>query len=126
MRRNTVSSTRIAPYQVIENRWLGKNDMRLLERIAYLSDRLSNTHRFKNALAEFEKQFDSPFEMFRAFAEMLDGYNLTLTRSWESGTAFLMYMIRSRFSEKHDFLLDALRRDLRAVSGKRPYPEIIR
>jgi radical SAM superfamily enzyme YgiQ (UPF0313 family) len=115
-----------APYQVIENRWLDKNNIQLLEKIAYLTDRLGNTHRFEVSLAEFERQFNSPFDMFRAFAEMPEGCSLTLTRSWESGASFLVHVIRSRFSEKHDFLLDALRRDWRAVSGKRPYPEIVR
>jgi radical SAM superfamily enzyme YgiQ (UPF0313 family) len=115
-----------APYQVIETRWLDKNEIRLLERIAYLADRLRNTGRFEGTLAGLEREFDSPFDMFRAFAVMPEGRGPALNRGWESGAAFLMRVIVSRFSEKRDFLLDALRRDWRAVSKNRPLPEALR
>ena len=115
-----------APYQVIETRWLDRNEIRLLERIAYLVDRLRNTRRFDCLLAELEREFDSPFDLFRAFAEMPEGRGPVLTRGWESGAAFLLRMIGSRFSEKRDFLLDALHRDWRAVSEDRPLPDALR
>lgn len=114
-----------APYQVIETRWLGENEIRLLERIAYLADRLRNTRRFETALAGLGKEFDSPFDMFRAFAEVPEGSGPALTRGWESGAAFLMRVTGSRFSERREILLDALRRDWRAVSKGRPFPEAL-
>lgn len=115
-----------APYQVIETRWLAKNEIRLLEQIAYLVDRLRNTHRFVAVLAEIERKFGSSFDMFSAFAEMPEDRGPSLTRGWESGAAFLMRVIESRFPEKRDFLLDALRRDWRAVSKGRPFPKSFR
>jgi radical SAM superfamily enzyme YgiQ (UPF0313 family) len=115
-----------APYQVIETRWLCENEIRLLERIAYLADRLRNTRRFEAALAGLGREFDSPFDMFRAFAEMPEGSGPSLTRGWESCAAFLMLVIGSRFYEKREILLDALCSDWRAVSQDRPLPEVLR
>jgi radical SAM superfamily enzyme YgiQ (UPF0313 family) len=112
-----------APYQVIETRWLDKNEIRLLERIAYLVDRLRNTGRFESALAGLEREFESPFDMFRVLAEMPQGHGPALTRGWESGAAFLMRVIGSQFFKKRDFLLEALRRDWQAGSKGRPFPE---
>ncbi|OHD67785.1 MAG: hypothetical protein A2W19_13230 [Spirochaetes bacterium RBG_16_49_21] len=112
-----------APYQVLETGWLGAEDIRVLERVAFLIDRLRNTCRFRATLAAMERLSITPFDLFLALADSLAGYSVPLTRAPESGAGFLAQVIKERFFEKKGFLMDALRRDCRSASGKRPFSE---
>ena len=116
-----------APYQVMENRWLSGNELRLLDSIAFLTDRLYNTGRFRTTLAHLVLRRESPFELFRDLASWQDEKNLPrISRGWESGAGFLAGYAAARFSDEKSFFLDAIRWDWCAVSRSPYYPDLIR
>ncbi len=115
-----------APYQVIENRWLGTKDLRLLEQVALLTDRLYNTHRFDTTLSLLAGRHGSSFDLYRELASTQVDTVSRITRSWESGALFLFDYISSRFPGEKIFFLDAMRWDWCSVSRSPHYPDMIR
>lgn len=114
------------PYQVRENRWLGREEIMLLEKIAYLTDRLYNTGRFSLSLSRLAALYESPFELLRDMALFGDSFGRPVTRGWEAGASFIQKFIASRFADKRVFFLDALRWDWGASSATHRYPDTIR
>ncbi|HOD13205.1 MAG TPA: DUF4080 domain-containing protein [Spirochaetota bacterium] len=111
-----------APYQVRETRWLPGNELQIIEKIAAVVDRLYNTGRFPLALARLAARFDSPFDLYRAFASE----RILPTRSWESGASFLLGFTTDRFPEDRGYVLDALGWDWCAHSRSHRYPDILK
>jgi radical SAM superfamily enzyme YgiQ (UPF0313 family) len=115
-----------APYQALETRWITADEMRVLERVAYLVDRLYNTGRFGTALSALAGLYESPFDLYRDLAAVPDAATPPLTRSWDAGAGFLLNAAASRFPGKKSFFLDALRWDWCAGTRLHRYPGIIK
>ncbi len=115
-----------APYQVMETAWLGRNELRLLEGMAHLVDRLYNTRRFDATLSLLAGRHESSFDLYRELSSFLDETTGQLTRRWESCAQLLLKYIASRFSGEKSFFLDAVRWDWCAVSRSPYYPGLIK
>ena len=111
-----------APYQVRETRWLAREEMRLIEKIAVLIDRLYNEKHFPLTLAWMAARFDSPFDLFRSFASD----DTPLSKGSESAISFLLGFAARRFPEYRDYFLDTLRWDWCSTARTHLYPEMIR
>ena len=120
------SHSQYSPYQVLENRWLSRADMRLVEKIAFLIDRLYNTRRFDLTLNALAGRYESPFNLYRDLARIRDAAGAPLTRRWETGADFLMRAAITRFPGKKSFFLDALRWDWCAGTRSHRYPDLIK
>ncbi len=115
-----------APYRIIENRWISREELGLLDRMAFLVDRLYNTHRFETLLTLLLGRFASPFAMFRELALSMDGIGASMTRAWESGARFLLAFVESRFPGETSFFLDVMGWDWCARSQSLYYPNLIK
>lgn len=115
-----------APYRILENRWISKKDLSLLDTIAFLVDRLYNTRRFDTFLSLLLGRFESPFAMFRELTLPGDGSGASMDRGWESGARFLMAFIDSRFPGEKQFFLDALRWDWCVRSRSLYFPNLVK
>ncbi|MBN1496043.1 MAG: B12-binding domain-containing radical SAM protein [Spirochaetes bacterium] len=112
-----------ATYQVCSTRWLAADEMRLLQRIAHLIDRLYNSGRFPITLSALAARYESPFDLYRDLAAETA---LPSSRRWEAGAEFLLGSAVSRFPDKKSFFLDALRWDWCAGMKTTRCPSVIR
>ena len=112
------------PYQARATRWLAADEMLLLERVAYLVDRLYNTGGFRRTLTALAALYDSPFGMYRDLVG--DSAGMPSSRSWEGCAEFIIRAITARFTGKKGFFLDALRWDWCAGTRTHRYPAALR
>ncbi len=119
-----ISFSPYAPYQTSATRWITAEEMRLLERIAYLVDRLYNTGHVPVTLGALAARYGSPFDLYRDLAAGAPAG--PSTRSREACAAFLLAAAAARFPLEKSFFLDALRWDWCAGTGSRRYPALLR
>ncbi|MBN2161051.1 MAG: DUF4080 domain-containing protein [Spirochaetes bacterium] len=114
-----------APYRVIQNRWLAREEIELLDNISLLVDRLFNTRRFAVTLSVLSLRYTSPFDLYRELASRLDD-TAPLTRSWEQCAKFLLNAADSLFPGDNRYFLDTVRWDWCSASqNQRRYPSFI-
>lgn len=67
-----------APYEVLSTKWLPYSDILLLKGIEEMVELYYNTGQFSNTIAFLEKQFSSPFKLYKTLADDYkeNGYDL--------------------------------------------------
>lgn len=112
------------PYQASATQWISAEEMRMLERVAVLVERLYNTGRHPVTLSAFAARYGSPFEMYRDLAA--DTPAGPSTRSREACAEFLLAAAAALFPREKSFFLDALRWDWCSGAGTHRYPAKLR
>jgi len=101
-----------APYQIIENRWLTLEEIKRIENIAVLVNRIYNSHGYEKTLKILEEMFSSPFDLFNRLSEFMEINKIRIIdRKWESVADFILKFSESEYPEKKLYLLDCLRLD---------------
>ena len=59
------------PYEILSNKYISYAELQLLKEVEDALEKVCNSNRFCLYLNELEKQFSSPFEMFRKIADYL-------------------------------------------------------
>lgn len=126
-----------SPYEFIKNNYLSFDEITELKRIEDVLERFYNSNRFRRTLAEAEKLFNSPYDMYYAFAEEFKRQGMT----YRPVSTKLLYNFLSVFfkrmgadfdkillldfycSEKSDIVPSELRY---LAGGKSNYTEILR
>ena len=85
------------PYEIISNKYLTFEDLSELKRVEDVLERFYNSNRFVRTLAEAEKLFNSPYEMFLNFADEFKKRGMTYR---PVSTKILYNFLSTFFKEK--------------------------
>ncbi len=115
------SYTEEPPYEVTETPWLSKEDVIKLKKTEDALERLYNSGRFLFTLNYLINEIGfTPFKLFSAFGEYVDGANMNL-----SDYAVKVYEFFSEYSDK-DLLREKLICDLLSCSSALQIPAILK
>lgn len=92
------------PYEIVKNNCLSFKDITELKRVEDVLERFYNSGRFRRTLSEAEKLFESPYDMFLAFADELESKNLI----FRPVSTKVLYNTLSVFLKKYGFNADKL------------------
>lgn len=68
--------TSYPPYEILKNNYISYDEIQLLKEVEDTLEKFYNSNRFILTLNELEKQFDSPFAMFRKLSDFMNKKNM--------------------------------------------------
>ena len=115
------------PYQVTGNRWLSRENIRLMQGTADMVDSLYNRGKFIYALENLEDLFPSPFDLYSSLVppSMPVGRE-HISMAPEKGAALLLDLAEKTAPSRLPFFRDCLRWDWCRRSGSGNIPGILR
>jgi hypothetical protein len=113
------------PYEVIENLWLGADNMKKIKTVSRLIDALYNSHRFKRTLENLLKLYRSPFHLFEKLADVASlKYTANTGMQWEILADIIVDCVFSLHAET--YILDCLRWDWCASAYSNRMPKMLK
>jgi radical SAM superfamily enzyme YgiQ (UPF0313 family) len=76
--------TEVAPYQILQNKWISIEEIALLRKIENLVETIYNSHRFENLLASAAGKYGGYFAAFRVLVDFMKKKNFSITTKNET------------------------------------------
>ncbi|WP_432627365.1 B12-binding domain-containing radical SAM protein [Brotaphodocola sp.] len=101
------------PYEVLSTRWLPYGDVLTLKQIEEMVEVYYNSRQFCLTLRELEKEYESPYSMFREMADYYEAHQLfEVNHSRMARYEILWDLLAERFPGKQECFRDLLMCDL--------------
>lgn len=101
------------PYEVLSTRWLPYGDVLTLKQIEEMVEVYYNSRQFCLTLRELQKEYDSPYAMFKEMADYYEAHQLfEVNHSRMARYEILWDLLTARFPEKRECFRDLLMCDL--------------
>lgn len=115
-----------APYTIIQNNWMSKEDIAKLEVIARLLDIYHNGEKFTITEKNLLSLYNSPFKLYEDLANFIKNKNLIISKDWEKAAAILISFNLQKALIEEKLLMDSLRWDWCSNIKLHYYPPLLK